>query len=73
MIYPKHYKKDLTHLTSIRLSNDLRQQAEYHAEYLGISFSDFVRQSLIRNINISVGIEEEINRQARQRSFGKRP
>lgn len=71
MSYSKRYKKDLTRLTSIRLSEDLREQAEQSADYLGISFSDFVRQSLVRNIHIAVGIEQEVNRQALQRASGK--
>ncbi len=71
MIYPRRYPKNLTRLTTFRLSNDQRQQAEECADYLGISFSDFVRQSINRNINISLGIEAEVNRQATARATGR--
>ena len=62
MRFAKQYGKDLTHLTTIRLSPDMRQRAEIHADYLGISFSDFVRQSINRNILVCCGIEEEVSR-----------
>jgi hypothetical protein len=70
MIYPKRYPKNLTRLTTFRLSNEQRQRAEECADYLGISFSDFVRQSLTRNIHVSMGIEAEVNRQATARAIG---
>jgi hypothetical protein len=69
--YSKRYAKDLTHLTTIRLSPTLRDQAERCADYLGISFSDFLRQSLMRNIHVSSKIEEEVNRQTAARAMGK--
>jgi|688.fasta_scaffold2758941_1 hypothetical protein len=71
MIYPKRYPKNLTRLTTFRLSNDQRAKAEECAEYLGISFSDFVRQSINRNINVSMGIEAEVNRLTTNRTMGK--
>lgn len=71
MRYPKRYTKDLTHLTTIRLSPHMREQAERFADLHGISFSDFVRQSLNRNINVSAGIEEEVTRQAIIRAAGR--
>jgi hypothetical protein len=71
MIYPRRYPKNLTRLTTFRLSNDQRQRAEECADFLGISFSDFVRQSINRNINVSMGIEAEVNRQATARATGR--
>lgn len=71
MTYPKQYSKDLTHLTTFRLSPKLRDEAEECADYLGISFSDFLRQSLTRNIHVSRGIEEEVSRQAMARAKGR--
>ena len=71
MIYPRRYPKNLTRLTTFRLSDDQRQRAEECAEYLGISFSDFIRQSINRNINVSMGIEAEVNRQATNRALGR--
>lgn len=71
MRYPKRYSKDLTYLTTFRLSPDLRNKAEDCADYLGISFSDFLRQSLIRNIRIAQNIEEEVTRQSAMRAIGK--
>jgi hypothetical protein len=71
MIYPRRYPKNLTRLTTFRLSNDQSQRAEQCADYLGISFSDFVRQSINRNINVSMGIEAEVNRQSTARAIGR--
>lgn len=71
MTYPKRYSKNLTQLTTFRLSSKLREDANSCAEYLGISFSDFLRQSLTRNIHVSRGIEEEVSRQAMARAKGK--
>jgi hypothetical protein len=42
----KQYPKNLDQLTTFRLSSELRQDAETCAKYLGVSFSDFLRQSL---------------------------
>jgi antitoxin component of RelBE/YafQ-DinJ toxin-antitoxin module len=71
MIYPRRYPKNLTRLTTFRLSDDLRLKAEECADYLGISFSDFIRQSINRNINVAMGIEAEVNRQATNRAIGR--
>ncbi len=71
MPYSKRYSKDLTHLTSIRISKDLRDRAEQHAEVHGISFSDFVRQSISRNIRVCSGIEEEVNKRTLEIALGK--
>jgi antitoxin component of RelBE/YafQ-DinJ toxin-antitoxin module len=71
MPYPKSYSKELTHLTTCRLSQNMRHEAKQCADYLGISFSDFLRQSLTRNIHVSMGIEAEVNRQATARAMGK--
>lgn len=54
------YSKDLTHVTTLRLSPSLREEAERYAEFIGISFSAFVRQSITRNIHVSRDIENEI-------------
>ena len=62
MHHSKRYSKDLTHLTTFRISPALREQAERAAEWCGISFSDFVRQSITRNIFVSRSIEEEVTR-----------
>lgn len=53
------YRKDLTHLTTFRLSRDLRDKAELCAEYQGLTFSAFLRQSLYRNIDSmnNVGVD----------------
>ena len=62
MHHSKRYSKDLTHLTTFRISPALREKAERAAEWCGISFSDFVRQSITRNILVSRSIEEEVTR-----------
>lgn len=69
--YPRKYSKDKGHLTTIRISNDMREQAEAAAERLGICFSDFVRQSINRNIRISMAIEEELVKKTSDLVTGK--
>lgn len=71
MRYPVKYKKNLDRLTTVRLSEDLRTRAEQCANYMGISFSDFVRQSLTRNIHVAQGIEAELNRINLEKSMGR--
>jgi hypothetical protein len=64
------YTKDLTHLTTLRLSPQLREEAERHAEYFGMSFSAFVRESIARNIYVSKDIEREVLQQTSRVSRG---
>ena len=59
------YRKDLSHLTSIRLSNNLRNEARSHAKFKGLTFSEFMRESLNKNINQSNGDEEVVRRSSR--------
>lgn len=54
------YQKHLTHLTSIRMPIILREEAETHARFQGMTFSEFVRQSINRNIHVARDIEEEV-------------
>jgi len=70
MHHSKRYSKDLTHLTTFRISPVLREQAERAAEWCGISFSDFVRQSITRNIFVSRSIEEEVTRKTAMLAMG---
>jgi len=44
------YRKDLSNSTSVRLSNQLRIESKTHAKFKGMSFSEFVRDSLQKNI-----------------------
>ena len=53
------YRKDLSHLSSIRLSNNLRSESQNHAKFKGMSFSQFVRQSLQQNIKTIRSAEAE--------------
>ncbi len=64
------YTKDLTHLTTLRLSPQLREEAERRAEYFGMSFSAFVRESIARNIYVSKDIEREVLQQTSRVSRG---
>ena len=59
-ICPRRYQKDLSRTTGIRLSETLREEAEEAANYQGMTFSQFLRQSLRRNITLSKSIEEEV-------------
>jgi hypothetical protein len=51
MTNQKHYTKDLTKITSVRLSPNLLDQGLRCADSLDMTFSDFIRQSLIRNLS----------------------
>jgi len=44
--------------SSIRLTEDLRRKANSAAERMGMTFSQFARQALIRNIQIAMDIEQ---------------
>jgi hypothetical protein len=68
MTNSKQYKKDLTKITSVRLSPNLLNEGIKCADTLGLSFSDFLRQSLIENINQSVSADSKDSRQAESRS-----
>ena len=61
--YPRRYTADLERTTSVRISDQLREQAERAATFSGMTFSQFVRQSLNRNISLCQSIEEEVARQ----------
>lgn len=52
MASSKQYKKDLTKITSVRLSPNLLNEGIQCADSLGLSFSDFLRQSLVRNLDL---------------------
>ena len=54
MANSKQYSKDLTKITSVRLSPNLLNEGIQCADSLGLSFSDFIRQSLISSINSAV-------------------
>jgi hypothetical protein len=43
MANSKQYKKDLTGITSVRLSPNLLNEGIQCADSLGLSFSDFIR------------------------------
>ena len=50
MASSKQYSKDLTKITSVRLSPNLLNEGIQCADSLGLSFSDFIRQSLVKNL-----------------------
>ncbi len=54
------YAADLIKTTSIRIDDDLRDEAEKVAAHMGLSFSQFVRLSIRRNIEIYKKIELEL-------------
>jgi antitoxin component of RelBE/YafQ-DinJ toxin-antitoxin module len=47
--------------TSIRLDEELRDQAETAAHAMGMTFSAFTRQAIIRNIHVAFDIERQLN------------
>jgi hypothetical protein len=56
----RRYKKEFSRTTGIRLSETLRDDAEQAATFQGMTFSQFLRQSLRRNIDLSRSIEKEV-------------
>ena len=64
MIEPRHYTKQLTKITSVRLPPNLLADGTKCADNLGISFSDFIRQSLTKNITLSVNAGGKDNQQS---------
>ena len=70
-IYPREYRKDLQHTMGIRLSPQLREEAEAAAHSQGMCFSTFLRQALRRNIMLARDIETEIVRKNFQLAAGK--
>lgn len=69
--YPRRYAADLVRTTSIRIAEGLREEAEEAAAFSGMTFGQFVRQSLRRNINAYRDIEKEVSKQAFHRAAGK--
>ena len=65
----KQYSKDLTKITSVRLSPNLLNEGIQCADSLGISFSDFIRQSLAENIKQSVSADSKDSHQAESHSL----
>jgi hypothetical protein len=69
--FSRRYTADLEKTTSIRMSDQLREEAERAATFLGMTFSQFVRQSLNRNISLCKSIEEEVARQNFRAAAGR--
>ena len=69
MANSKQYSKDLTKITSVRLSPNLLNEGIQCADALGLSFSDFMRQSLIENIKQSVSDDSKDSRQSESHSL----
>lgn len=58
--YPRRYTADLERTTSIRISEQLREDAERAASFSGMTFGQFCRQALRRNITLYQQIENEV-------------
>jgi hypothetical protein len=69
MTNSKQYSKDLTKITSVRLSPNLLNEGIQCADSLGLSFSDFMRQSLIEKIKQSVSADSKDSHQAESHSL----
>jgi hypothetical protein len=63
MTNSKQYKKDLTKITSVRLSANLLDQGIKCADSLDMTFSDFIRQSIIKNVSASTDKRAKNNQQ----------
>ena len=51
MTNQKQYTKDLTKITSVRLSANLLDQGLRCADSRDMTFSDFIRQSIVKNVS----------------------
>ena len=72
-VYPRRYKKDLSHNTGLRIEPQLREECERAAEFQGMTFSQFCRLSLRRNLSVNQKIEEEVVRRSFLAAAGKEP
>jgi hypothetical protein len=63
MTSQKQYTKDLTKITSVRLSANLLDQGLRCADSLDMTFSDFIRQSIIKNVSASIDKRTKNNQQ----------
>ena len=63
MTNQKQYTKDLTKITSVRLSANLLDQGLRCADSLDMTFSDFIRQSIIKNVSASTDKRAKNNQQ----------
>jgi hypothetical protein len=63
MTSQKQYTKDLTKITSVRLSANLLDQGLRCADSLDVTFSDFIRQSIVRNVSASTDKRTKKNQQ----------
>jgi hypothetical protein len=63
MTNQKQYTKDLTKITSVRLSANLLDQGIKCADSLDMTFSDFIRQSIIKNVSASIDKRTKSNPQ----------
>lgn len=69
--YPKQYKKPSKDIVrSIRISQTLVEQSAAVADQLGISWSDFVRQGICRNIHVAVEAERRLQQEIARISMG---
>ena len=63
MTSQKQYTKDLTKITSVRLSANLLDQGLRCADSLDMTFSDFIRQSIIKNVSAATDKRTKNNQQ----------
>lgn len=63
MTNQKQYTKDLTKITSVRLSANLLKEGIQCADSLDMTFSDFIRQSIIKNVSASTDKRAKNNQQ----------
>ncbi len=44
----------------VRMSSKLKRDGQAAAEAMGMNFSQFIRQSIQRNINVAIEVEREV-------------
>jgi len=71
--YPVEYKKPSKDIVrSIRIPKTLVDESKSVADRLGISWSDFVRQGINRNIYIAVEAEKRLQEEIARISIGEK-
>ena len=65
------YKKDLSEPKAVRFTPALTEQIENAAALRHISFSQFVRESCLRNVAVHIQIERDLVNQSYKRMTGR--
>ena len=65
------FHSELNVMFPVRMSSQLKHEGQDVAHTLGMSFSQFIRQAIQRNINIAIEVEREVSDRLIRRSMGR--